>query len=518
MTAANRPDETAGSPPASGDELPFRYVALLQPSRQQLAELRAREQLPASLVEHLQDLRVAPGMLRGDGWLYVRVNVPTRRAGERIFWERIDLILGAERLILIQPRPLTVVRRALARARRQARTPADLLAQVLSQVVESFHLLFWSIERELAGLEQAESGPAPATAELRAQVTELDRADDNLRGVLQNLLDSDALLADSPAANELRTALDRLTTIEDDTDRIEQQLDERKEQHGEAVAEARVLGAEAPEVFANATRAGERRLERLNLAHAMTALVGGLAVSFGAVAMVWVAGPWAASLGDARAHLLGALAFPIGFVILLIGKGELFTEDFFVPVTGVIRGRGRVRDLLTLWGYVLFFNFVGALIFAFLLSRSGVLEPAPRQFLIDLAVAKIHYSFEAAVMRGIFAGWLMTIMTWLILAADGFAARLVIIWMTGFLIVAGHFNHVVISMPEIFTAMFLGAPISIPQWLGRNFGPALLGNLIGGVVFVTLLGYAQARSMELSEEHQRQNGNGNGNKSGNENG
>ena len=123
MTAANRPDETTGArPPASGAELPFRSVVLIQPSRQRMAELQAREGLPASLAEHLQDLRVAPGTLRADGWLYVRVNVPTRRAGERIFWERVDLILGEECLILIQPRPLTVVRRALARAQRRAQT------------------------------------------------------------------------------------------------------------------------------------------------------------------------------------------------------------------------------------------------------------------------------------------------------------------------------------------------------------------------------------------------------------
>lgn len=264
--------------------------------------------------------------------------------------------------------------------------------------------------------------------------------------------------------------------------------------------EEEVLGAESPEVIEAATRVGEKRLERLNIAHAMTAFVGGLAVSFGAVATAMVGGPWLEALGQERAQLLGALAFPIGFVILLVGKGELFTENFFVPVTGVIRGHGRVRDLLTLWGYVLFFNLVGGLVFAFLLSRAGVLDTGPRQFLINLAVAKIHYSFELALMRGIFAGWLMTIMTWLILAADGIGARLVIIWLVGFLIVAGHFNHVVISVPEVFTAIWLGAPIGVADWFTRNFVPALIGNLIGGVVFVTLLGYAQARSLEISKE------------------
>ncbi len=64
------------------------------------------------------------------------------------------------------------------------------------------------------------------------------------------------------------------------------------------------------------------------------------------------------------------------------------------------------------------------------------------------------------------------------------------------LIVLGRFNHVVISAAEIFMAMFLGASITVFQWLVRNFLPALLGNIIGGVIFVTLLFYIQAQYHE----------------------
>ena len=206
------------------------------------------------------------------------------------------------------------------------------------------------------------------------------------------------------------------------------------------------------------------------------------------------------TIGFEKAQWIGAFLFPIGFVITLVGKGELFTEDFFLPVTGVIRGRGRVRDLFELWGYVLFFNMVGSVIASILMSRSGVLSGSAADFLIRVSVDKVEYSFWVAFMKAVFAGWLMTIMTWLIIAATGLGTRILIIWMTGFLIVAGHFNHVVISAPEIFTSMFLGAPITIGDWFLRNFIPALLGNLIGGVVFVTLLGILQARTLEQSEQ------------------
>lgn len=263
-----------------------------------------------------------------------------------------------------------------------------------------------------------------------------------------------------------------------------------------AKVEQRVLGAESPEIVEAATEAGERRLRRLNVAHALTALIGGLAVSFGAGAMAWTAGPWLPSLGTSRAELLGAVAFPIGFIILLIGKGELFTENFFVPVVGVMEGNGTVRELLELWTYTLFFNLVGAAIFAALVTRPGVFGADAKAFMIQYATTKVHWPFTEAFVKGIFAGWLMTVLTWLILAADTIGARMVIIWIVGFLIVAGHFNHVVISAAEIFMAIWLHAPISWPTWLENNFVPALIGNLVGGVIFVTLLGWVQAHSLE----------------------
>lgn len=68
------------------------------------------------------------------------------------------------------------------------------------------------------------------------------------------------------------------------------------------------------------------------------------------------------------------------------------------------------------------------------------------------------------------------------------------------MIVLGQFNHVIISAAEIFIAMFLGADISVSDWLARNFLPALVGNIFGGLVFETLLQYVQSRYHEPGEE------------------
>jgi formate/nitrite transporter FocA (FNT family) len=265
-------------------------------------------------------------------------------------------------------------------------------------------------------------------------------------------------------------------------------------QPAETDEEPKPLGQEASEIIDDASQIGAKRLHRSLLGSAINGFIGGMSVSFGAVAMVWMA----ASVGGdvavpSAAHIAGALAFPIGFVILLIGKSELFTENFFLPVTAVLERRGSVGQLGALWGVSLAANLIGALLFALLISRPGVLDPGPARQMISLAEHNVGYPFGTAFVKAIFAGWLMTMLTWLLIAAEGIGPRLTIIWLMGTLIVLGQFNHVVISAAEVFMAMFLGAPIGVGDWLDANFLPALAGNVAGGLFFVTLLHYVQAK-------------------------
>ena len=265
--------------------------------------------------------------------------------------------------------------------------------------------------------------------------------------------------------------------------------------------EPKPLGQHAPEIIADAAKIGSARLDRSVVGDAITAFIGGMSVSFGAVAMAWAsASVGGGDGGPSPGHLAGALAFPVGFIILLVGKSELFTENFFLPVTAVLERRGSVRQLGALWGVSLAANLAGAMVFAVLISRPGVLDPAPAQELVALATQKVTAPFWSAFVLAIFAGWLMTMLTWLLVAAEGFGPRLFIIWVLGALIILGQFNHVVISAAESFIALFLGAPFGVRVWLTRNFLPALLGNLVGGVIFVTLLHRIQARYQAPSSE------------------
>lgn len=253
------------------------------------------------------------------------------------------------------------------------------------------------------------------------------------------------------------------------------------------------LGQEAPEIVDDASKIGAKRLQRPIIGDAITAFTGGMSVAFGAIAMVMAA---ASVDGDidtpSTALLVGALVFPVGFLILLVGKTELFTENFLLPVAAVLKGRGNLHQLGMLWLVSLLFNLLGALVFALLISRGNVLSSEPAEQMIALATHSIEYDLWTAFIKALFAGWLMTTLTWLLVAAVGFGPRMAVIWVIGTLIVLGQFNHVIISAVEIFIAMFLGADITIGDWLTKNFAPALVGNVIGGLVFETMLQYTQS--------------------------
>jgi formate/nitrite transporter FocA (FNT family) len=257
------------------------------------------------------------------------------------------------------------------------------------------------------------------------------------------------------------------------------------------------LGQEAPEIVDDASRIGAKRLERPLVGDAITAFAGGMSVSFGAIAMIMAAAAVGGGIDSpSTALLVGALVFPVGFIILLVGKTELFTENFLLPVAAVLKGRGNLRQLGSLWAITLSCNLLGSSVFAFLISRDQVLAAGPAEEMIALATHSIEYSLPTAFIKAVFAGWLMTTLTWLLVAAVGFGPRMAMIWVIGTLIVLGQFNHVIISAAEIFIAMLLGADITVGDWMTRNFLPALTGNIIGGLVFETLLQYVQSRFHE----------------------
>jgi formate/nitrite transporter FocA (FNT family) len=191
-------------------------------------------------------------------------------------------------------------------------------------------------------------------------------------------------------------------------------------------------------------------------------------------------------------HLVGAIAFGIGFVFVVVGRSELFTENFLVPITGLSRDRGSWLKLGELWAAALVLNIAGGLVIGLLLTSHGVLGGGTADALVRVAGHLAGYSPGTAFLSAIAAGALMTLMTWFVEgAADSAAVRIVMAWLVGALIALGAFNHAIVSTVEIIFGMRYGADIGIDQ-LFSNLGLSVAGNLTGGLLLVTFARSAQA--------------------------
>jgi formate/nitrite transporter FocA (FNT family) len=225
---------------------------------------------------------------------------------------------------------------------------------------------------------------------------------------------------------------------------------------------------------------------------AATALVGGFDIAFGVAALGLTTAAVAPHFGSGTGHLAGAIAFGVGFVFVVVGRSELFTENFLVPVTGLSRDRESWLKLGELWLGTLVLNIVGGSAIAIVLTSHGVLRHGTDAALGDVAQHLVHYDPTTAFLSAIVAGGLMTLMTWFVEgAAQSSGVRIVMAWLVGALIALGAFNHAIVSTVELVFGMRYGADVSTGQLLA-NLGLSVAGNLAGGLLLVTFARSAQA--------------------------
>ena len=261
------------------------------------------------------------------------------------------------------------------------------------------------------------------------------------------------------------------------------------------------MTARAPsDIWSESLDEGERRLSRRAIGLAATGFAGGAEIMLGIVAMVVTTGALTPVLGPDGAHLAGSLTFGIGFVLITIGRAELFTENFLIPVGTVQAGRATVRALLRMWWVTLVVNLVGLLLLGCVFAVKGVLEPSALKAAGQLADTYGQRSVLAALLSAVAAGAVMTLFTWVTAAAEENSARVLLALIAGFLLGAPSLNHAVVSFGEIGLGLIAGTATVDVGDLVRNLGVAIVGNLIGGIGLVFTTRLAQVRG-EPDDEH-----------------
>jgi formate/nitrite transporter FocA (FNT family) len=258
----------------------------------------------------------------------------------------------------------------------------------------------------------------------------------------------------------------------DDREREEAEAQERRSVSAKVVHEA-------------IEREGEEELERPPAALAWSGLAAGLAMGFSMIGQ----GLLRAHLPDAPWRpLLVSLGYSLGFLIVILGRQQLFTENTLTPVLPVLRRSKPFSALMRLWGIVLATNLAGALLFALAAAYTDVFPPGVRDACAALAREAAEGAFATQLLRGVFAGWLIALLVWLLPGAE--SARFAVVVTLTYVVALGHFTHVIAGAVEVFYGASVGA-LTWGHALGGYVLPALVGNVLGGTTLVALLNHAQ---------------------------
>lgn len=235
---------------------------------------------------------------------------------------------------------------------------------------------------------------------------------------------------------------------------------------------------------------GEQRLSRPWHEVLVTGFFGGTEIAFGILALIAV-------LEATGSQLLAGLAFSIGFLALLLGRSELFTEGFLVPVTAVVARRSRPRQLAKLWSGTLAMNLLGGWLIMLLVMTAfpgfheQTIESAEHFVLAPLS----QETFSLAVL----AGAAITLMTRMQHGTDDMIAKIAAAVAGAFLLVGLELFHSILDSLLIFGALHTGeAPFGYLDWLSW-FWWTTLGNMIGGLVLITLLRLVRSKDRLLRE-------------------
>lgn len=250
------------------------------------------------------------------------------------------------------------------------------------------------------------------------------------------------------------------------------------------------------EIFQRAVREGKRRLDQPLLELVSTAFIAGFTIVFGIIALGVTQALMEPVLGEG-AKVAGALAFGMGVVFLVVGRTELFNENFFDPAATAFerREKGFLSRLGRLWSITFVFNMVGGALFALAFSVHGVLPDGTRSILAKIALEVAARSDWASLMSAIVGGALVALLSFLLQAVDGIGSRIALAFMVGFLLAVGPFDHVVVTSLHLFLGILFEAHVGWDAVL-VIMAIATAGNLIGGLGLVTVSHIAQAKGSE----------------------
>jgi formate/nitrite transporter FocA (FNT family) len=284
---------------------------------------------------------------------------------------------------------------------------------------------------------------------------------------------------------------DHVEAIEDDASLVEEEAEEQ------AVEQASGLSSKL--IYEVVRRAGDEELERPKTSIVYSGVAAGGLISFSVLGEAI----FRTHLPDAEwRYLVENLGYSLGFLIVIMGQMQLFTENTITTVLPVMARPcrevfGRVARL---WGIVLAANVVGAFVAAFFFAFTAAIPDELRPAIHELSVHATGMGAWQGFMRAIPAGVLIAAIVWMLPSTRHAAIWLVVIFT--WLIAAGDFTHIVAGSVEMAYLLLLG-DLGVGTAIFGFFLPVLAGNVIGGSAIFAALAWGQVKD-EIKERKERQ--------------
>ncbi|QCC49816.1 formate/nitrite transporter family protein [Halapricum salinum] len=196
--------------------------------------------------------------------------------------------------------------------------------------------------------------------------------------------------------------------------------------------------------------------------------------------------------------VLSAMLYPLGFIYIIIGGYQLYTENTLPPVALTLERLASIPALLRNWAVVLAGNFTGGALGAAALAYGNVLSADASTAALSIAQKGIDADPVALFTKAAFAGLIVAGVVWVNYASQDTISRLVVVYLAFLSIPIGGLFHVVVSFTEMLYLVFVGAE-GVTLWIGMTefVIPVLAGNTVGGVVLVTAVNYFQTSEYRL---------------------
>ncbi|AXU94262.1 formate/nitrite transporter family protein [Erwinia persicina] len=277
------------------------------------------------------------------------------------------------------------------------------------------------------------------------------------------------------------------TTQNDNENQVES---EESEQGEEIEVDEDALPSRAAAVHEQIRQEGEKELERDGLALLFSAIAAGLSMG----ASLMAKGIFQVNLHDVPGgFLLENLGYTFGFIIVIMARQQLFTENTVTAVLPVMHkpSGSNVLLLMRLWGLVLLGNLIGTALAALAFNHMPIFDDAVRGAFVTISQKVMENTPGEMFANAVVSGWIIATMVWMFPSAG--AAKIWIIILMTWLVALGDLAHIVVGSVEIFYLVFNG-DIPWQEFIWPFALPTLAGNIIGGTFIFALISHAQIRN------------------------